>query len=134
MDLPLSKYLKPKAAAAYIKWSESRLAKSRIWGDGPVFIKISRSVIYDVENLDEFMAGNRRTSTSAFTATNTDDYGLTAAEKLRRSTSAGVDNRPAADQPTNHPTGTDTAGNDGRLTAEQKLRRARADRDDLPED
>ena len=64
MELPLTKNLKPKAAAAYIKWSESRLAKSRIWGDGPPFIKMGRSVIYRQEDLDGWLLANRRRSTS----------------------------------------------------------------------
>jgi len=64
MEFPLSTNLKPKAAAAYIKWSPSRLAKSRIWGDGPAFIKMGRSVIYRLEDLDGWLLANRRTSTS----------------------------------------------------------------------
>ena len=65
MNPNLSTNLKPKAAAAYIGWSESRLAKSRVWGDGPAFIKLSRSVIYRLQDLDDWMLANRRTSTSA---------------------------------------------------------------------
>lgn len=64
MELPVSKNLKPGAAATYINWSQSRLAKSRIWGDGPAFIKLGRSVIYRLEDLDGFLLANRRTSTS----------------------------------------------------------------------
>ena len=64
MELPLSKNLKHRPAAAYIQWSESRLAKSRIWGDGPAFIKMGRSVIYRQQDLDDWLLANRRTSTS----------------------------------------------------------------------
>ena len=56
--------LKPKSAAAYVGWSESRLAKSRVWGDGPAYIKMSRSVAYRIEDLDAWLLANRRTSTS----------------------------------------------------------------------
>ena len=64
MELSLSNNLKPSAAATYIRWSESRLAKSRIWGDGPAFIKMGRSVIYRLEDLDAWLLAHRRTSTS----------------------------------------------------------------------
>lgn len=64
MSIPLAVNLKPKAAAAYLQWSESRLAKSRVWGDGPPFVKLGRSVIYRLEDLDQWLLANRRTSTS----------------------------------------------------------------------
>ena len=64
MELPLTNNLKPKAAAAYVKWSESRLAKSRIWGDGPAFSKLGRTVVYRKADLDGWLLANRRISTS----------------------------------------------------------------------
>jgi len=56
--------LKPKSAAEYIGWSASRLAKSRVWGDGPPFIKLGRSVVYRIDDLDDWLLAHRRMSTS----------------------------------------------------------------------
>lgn len=44
--------------------SPSTLAKSRVSGDGPPFLKIGRSVRYDVAEADQWLEARRRTSTS----------------------------------------------------------------------
>ncbi len=52
-------------AAAYLGLSPSTLAKMRVRGDGPVFCKAGpRIVVYDVADLDAYLTGRRRTSTS----------------------------------------------------------------------
>ena len=51
-------------AAKYLALSESLLNKMRLSGDGPEFVKISRSVRYTHEALDDFIASRRRRSTS----------------------------------------------------------------------
>ena len=57
-------WLRPKEAAAYIKSSESTLAKKRLKGNGPTYTKFGRLVLYAKQDLDEFLASRRRLSTS----------------------------------------------------------------------
>ena len=57
-------WLRPKEAAAYIKSSESTLAKKRLKGNGPTYTKFGRLVLYAKRDLDEFLASHRRLSTS----------------------------------------------------------------------
>jgi predicted DNA-binding transcriptional regulator AlpA len=56
--------LRVPEAAAYIGLSSSTLAKMRLRGDGPIFLKLNRAVAYDVRDLDAWLAGRRRVSTS----------------------------------------------------------------------
>jgi predicted heme/steroid binding protein len=51
-----------KEAAAHITKSVSWLNKSRMTGNGPVYMKIGGAVRYDVADLDRWLAGNRRTA------------------------------------------------------------------------
>lgn len=51
-------------AAAYTGLSVSTLNKLRVFGGGPVFLKLGRRVAYDVADLDAWLASKRRTSTS----------------------------------------------------------------------
>jgi predicted DNA-binding transcriptional regulator AlpA len=51
-------------AARYLGLSPSTLAKMRLRGDGPVFLKLNRAVAYDSRDLDEWLAHRRRASTS----------------------------------------------------------------------
>jgi len=51
-------------AAKYIGLSASTLAKLRVFGGGPNFYKLSRRVVYDTRELDAFLQGRSRTSTS----------------------------------------------------------------------
>jgi excisionase family DNA binding protein len=55
--------LTPKEAAERLKVSVSWLAKARISGEGPDYIKIGRSVRYREEDLIEWMKARRRRST-----------------------------------------------------------------------
>ena len=55
-------------AAAYIRLSASTLAKMRVRGDGPAYIKAGRAVLYDRRDLDAWLAAHRRRSTSEYTA------------------------------------------------------------------
>lgn len=45
--------------------SKSWLAKMRMSGDGPPYIKVGRSVLYELDQLHAWLHGQRRTSTSA---------------------------------------------------------------------
>ncbi len=57
-------WLRPKEAAAYIKSSESTLAKKRLKGNGPTYTKFGRLVLYAKQDLDEYLTSRRRRSTS----------------------------------------------------------------------
>jgi hypothetical protein len=61
---PVSKRLHRKKAADYIGTSLSWLDKSRLKGDGPVFLQIGGRVVYDTADLDDYLARCRRRSTS----------------------------------------------------------------------
>jgi hypothetical protein len=60
--LDLRKMINTAAAAAYCGSSESTLSKLRIFGGGPVFVKIGRRVVYDIVDLDRWLAAHRRVS------------------------------------------------------------------------
>jgi excisionase family DNA binding protein len=51
-------------AAQYLRVSLSWLAKARIRGDGPAYVKVGRSVRYLESALIEWMKSRRRLSTS----------------------------------------------------------------------
>lgn len=53
-----------QAAAAHLGLSASTLNKLRVFGGGPVFLKLGRRVVYDPADLDTWLASKRRTSTS----------------------------------------------------------------------
>lgn len=52
-----------EAAAQYLGIATSTLAKLRMSGDGPIFCKIGRRVVYRVDDLNEWLATRRRKST-----------------------------------------------------------------------
>jgi predicted DNA-binding transcriptional regulator AlpA len=56
--------LRAPEAARYLGLSPSTLAKMRLRGDGPVFLKLNRAVAYDSRDLDQWLADRRRASTS----------------------------------------------------------------------
>lgn len=51
-------------AARYLSLGKSTLAKHRCYGTGPVYQKFGRRVLYCAEDLDDWAATMRRTSTS----------------------------------------------------------------------
>ena len=53
-----------REVAAYIPCSESYLEKLRCTGLGPVFEKIGKIVIYDLDDVDRWLAERKRRSTS----------------------------------------------------------------------
>jgi len=61
LDTPL---IRPEAVARLLCVSLQRLANIRLEGGGPPFVKIGRSVFYRTEDLTEWLAANRRKSTS----------------------------------------------------------------------
>lgn len=62
--LTKTRYLRPKQAAEYTAIPPSTLAKRRLRGHDPEYIKIGAAVFYDIEVLDRMMASRRRRSTS----------------------------------------------------------------------
>ena len=59
--------LRPPKAGAYIGLSVSTLAKQRLRGDGPEFIRLSaRAIGYLQSDLDAWLADKRYNSTSAY--------------------------------------------------------------------
>jgi hypothetical protein len=62
--LPAVVLLTPKEAARLLKVSLSWLAKARMRGDGPAFIKIGRSIRYSEAALIPWMKSQQRLSTS----------------------------------------------------------------------
>ena len=55
----------PKEAAQFLKLSTSWLAKARMRGHGPPFIKIGRSVRYSEAAVQEWMKSRQHLSTRA---------------------------------------------------------------------
>jgi len=56
--------LRTEAAARYVGLAPSTLAKMRVRGDGPPFSKAgARVVVYDIDDLDDWLRASRRTST-----------------------------------------------------------------------
>ena len=52
-------------AARRLGLSTSWLNKARITGGGPPYLKLGRRVLYDRNDLDEWLVANRRQNTSA---------------------------------------------------------------------
>jgi hypothetical protein len=57
--------LSPKEAAQKLHRSVSFLAKKRMTGDGPPFVKAGRGVLYSEPALVQWLKSQTRTSTSA---------------------------------------------------------------------
>ena len=56
--------LTPKQAARLLNLSVSWLAKRRLAGDGPPYVKLGGAVRYTEGSLQQWMKGQQRTSTS----------------------------------------------------------------------
>ena len=56
--------LRTRDAAAYTGLAKSTLEKLRVTGGGCPYIRIGRAVLYDPDDLDRWLAANRRMSTS----------------------------------------------------------------------
>jgi len=58
-------YMRQPDAADYIGMSESYLEKARVTGkDGPPFARLGRAIVYDVADLDAWIAARKRLNTS----------------------------------------------------------------------
>lgn len=56
--------LRTPAAGKYLGYADSTLEKKRVTGDGPPFIRLGRTIVYDTRDLDAWLASRRATSTS----------------------------------------------------------------------
>ena len=56
--------LTPKQAAQRYGWGVSTMAKWRIEGSGPAYLKVRRSVYYTPEDINAWLDSKRVTSTS----------------------------------------------------------------------
>ena len=61
----VNKKLNVAEAATYIGLSKSSLDKLRCSGGGPLYIKLGRRVVYDVADLDNWLAARKVANTSA---------------------------------------------------------------------
>jgi hypothetical protein len=61
---PSQKLLNSVAAGQFLDLSAHTLAKKRMTGDGPRFIKLGAAVRYDLKDLQEYVARRVRLSTS----------------------------------------------------------------------
>ncbi len=64
MDTNVPTALDAEAAAQHLGIASSTLAKLRMSGDGPVFCKLGRRVVYRVDDLNSWLESNIRRSTS----------------------------------------------------------------------
>ena len=62
--MPFDPLLSAADAAAVLAVSLSWLAKARLRGDGPKFVKVGRAVKYQQSSLREYVKSRTRTSTS----------------------------------------------------------------------
>lgn len=60
----LPKVITAKTAARYVGLSESTLAKLRLNGNGPVYCKLGRRVLYRPADLDEWLQSRTARDTS----------------------------------------------------------------------
>jgi predicted DNA-binding transcriptional regulator AlpA len=64
LGTPTNVLLTPKETAARLKLSTSWLAKARMRGDGPPYIRIGRSIRYTEAALLQWMKSRQRLSTN----------------------------------------------------------------------
>jgi predicted DNA-binding transcriptional regulator AlpA len=63
-DFVAHRRLRTPAAADYLGYAESTLEKKRLTGDGPPFVRLGRTIVYDTRDLDAWLTARRATSTS----------------------------------------------------------------------
>jgi Helix-turn-helix domain len=57
-------YLTTFEASRFVRLSQSSLAKLRVYGGGPLYLKIGRKVLYRKRDLEAWFAVRQRDSTS----------------------------------------------------------------------
>ena len=61
-------YVRTGRAANYLGLSKSTLEKYRVTGGGPEYFSLGRVIVYQFDDLDAWVSGHRRRSTSEDTA------------------------------------------------------------------
>jgi hypothetical protein len=61
---PIGRLLTPRDAASFLRLSSSWLAKARMRGDGPPYVKLGRTIRYVEGALVQWTKGHQRQSTS----------------------------------------------------------------------
>jgi predicted DNA-binding transcriptional regulator AlpA len=56
--------LRVREAADHVGLSKSTLDKLRVYGGGPLYLKLGRRVVYDAIDLDTWLAGKRVANTT----------------------------------------------------------------------
>jgi len=74
MDNKNNEILPPKRAAEFIGLSTSTLAKMRLRGDGPIFIKTGRCVFYSRCDLLSWLDARKFRNTSEYLKGTKNDY------------------------------------------------------------
>ena len=59
------RYGRTREAAAYMRFAPATLEKMRCQGSGPPYIVVHRTVIYDLDICDEWLAAQMRASTGS---------------------------------------------------------------------
>ena len=62
------RYLKTKRAADKIGCAASTLEKKRVYGGGPPYYRIGRSILYGEDELDDWVRSREFNSTSEYAA------------------------------------------------------------------
>jgi excisionase family DNA binding protein len=62
--MPTRQLMTPQQAAEYLGIAKHTLARWRVEGEGPPFLKLGGPVRYDVADLDAWIDARRRRSTS----------------------------------------------------------------------
>lgn len=63
-DIMAKQRLPVREASEHVGLSKSTLDKLRVYGGGPVFLKLGKRVVYDVADLDAWLAGKRVANTA----------------------------------------------------------------------
>ncbi len=66
INKPRQRYFNNAEAAKYLNVSQSMLAKRRLSGDGPRYSKLGKRVVYELSDLDQWIANRRHLSTSEY--------------------------------------------------------------------
>lgn len=60
----ISRHLDTSGAAVYLGLKPSTLHNMRVTGDGPMFVKLGRRVVYDIADIEAWLVSRKRRSTS----------------------------------------------------------------------
>jgi predicted DNA-binding transcriptional regulator AlpA len=63
-EITAGQRMRTREAANYCGLAHRTLEKLRLTGNGPAYLKIGRAVVYDRDDLDDWLASKRRRSTS----------------------------------------------------------------------